>query len=91
MNSKKALLLYQIVAGMAPPPIKGLTNKGYIRVCHYSKTKFKMCFSNIPFTVIKNCCWLNVLKETKSHFFVCLAMAESISISVSQPKARVLL
>ena len=43
-------------------------------------------FLNIPLTVVKNCCWQNVLKETKLHFFVCLATADSISISVSPTK-----
>ena len=45
-------------------------------------------FLNIPLTVVKNCPWQNVLKETKSHFFVCLAKADSM---FRQPKARVFL
>ena len=43
-------------------------------------------FLNIPLRVVKSCCWQNVLKETKLHFFVCLATADSISISVSPTK-----
>ena len=34
----------------------------------------------IPLTVVKNCRWQNALKETKVYF-VCLATADSISIS----------
>ena len=34
----------------------------------------------------KLCRWQNVLKETKLHSFVCLATADSISISVSPTK-----
>ena len=41
---------------------------------------------NIPLTVVKNCHWQNVLKETKSQFLVCLGTADSTSISVSPTK-----
>ena len=43
-------------------------------------------YLNIPLTVVKNCDWQNILKETKSQFFVCLGTADSISISVSPTK-----
>ena len=44
-------------------------------------------FLDIPLTVVKNCHWQKVLKETKSHFFVCIATADPISISVSPTKS----
>ena len=46
-----------------------------------SKSVFKF-----PINVGKNWRWQNVLKETKSHFFLCLATADSISICVFPTK-----
>ena len=44
------------------------------------------CVFKYPFDSGKKSHWQNVLKETKSHFLVCLGAAESISISVSPTK-----
>ena len=53
-----------------------------IATASFSEMLAEDLFLNIPLTVVNNCCWQNVLKETKLHIFCCLATADSIPISV---------